>query len=103
MFGSVTVGFIQRMPVTKAVNRVTVGDLGQAASCSAPTRTQLFVREHVGDPDLGGSLDSSVQVAYSPSYVALPASPGRVSYDIPATGRGYSFLVVANYSANDCK
>lgn len=102
-----TVKFIQRMPVTKVVNQVTIGDIGQAAGCTTPTRTRLYVREHVGDPTMGGDFHAAEQITYSSGYVALPSSPGKVTYTIPPTtfraGRGYSFVINANYSSTDCK
>jgi hypothetical protein len=100
------VKFIQRMPVTKVVNQVTIGDIGQATGCTTPTRTRLYVREHVGDPVMGGDFYTSQQITYSNGYVALPSSPGKVTYTIPPTtfraGRGYSFVISENYSSTDC-
>jgi hypothetical protein len=97
-----TLLFVQRMPVTKVVDEVTLGDLGLGSGCATPSRTRLYVREHPT-----GALGSSTQVAYSPGYVALPSIPGSVGYSIPATpfrkGRGYSFLLQADYSGSDCK
>ena len=45
--GTRTVAFISRMPVTKAVSQITVGDLASATSCtSTPASIRLYVREH---------------------------------------------------------
>jgi hypothetical protein len=109
--GGPSVMFIQKMPVTKIVNEITIGDIGQAAGCTTPTRTRLFVREHPGDPnddpDLGSDFYASQQIIYSTDYVALPSAPSKVTYAIPPTtfrkGRGYSFLISASYSSTDCK
>jgi len=102
-----TVKFIQRMPVTKVVDEITVGDIGQAASCTTPSRTRLYIREHVGEDDLGGDYYSSQQIVYSTGYVSLTNTPAPVTYAIPPTtfrkGRGYSFVLSANYSSTDCK
>jgi hypothetical protein len=84
-----TVAFIQRMPVTKTVRRVTLGDLSVGSGCGA-TALQLFIREH-----LTGDVDTSSQIAYSADHRSLPGAPGKVTWDIPSTtllkGRGYSF------------
>lgn len=106
---SATVKFIQRMPVTKVVDEITIGDIGQAASCTTPSRTRVFVREHPGatasEPDLGSNFYDSQQIVYS-TYVSLPSTPSKVTYAIPATtfrkGRGYSFMIAGNYSSTDC-
>jgi len=88
--GSGTVAFVGRMPVTKTVSRVTLGDLASAASCTTPASSRLFVREHPT-----GDLATYNQITYSAAYQTLPPTPGRVSWTIPATtlrkGRGYSF------------
>lgn len=84
--------FMERMPVTKVISRVTLGNVGSAASCSTPVSVRLFVHEH-----LHGDLVDGLQVAYSEDPQDLPASPGEVTFDIPPTtlrkGRGYSFTL----------
>ncbi|MGH2918842.1 MAG: RHS repeat-associated core domain-containing protein, partial [Solirubrobacteraceae bacterium] len=88
-----SVGFIQRMPVTKRVVRVAVGRFAASSSCTTPARVQLFVREHPTGDDAVSS-----QVAYSPAYASIDQTPQDVSLSIPATtfvkGRGYSFSVL---------
>lgn len=95
------------MPVTKVVDQIVIGDIGQAASCTTPSRTRLYVREHIGDSALGGDFYTSQQIAYSDGHVALPSTPAKVTYTIPPTtfreGRGYSFSISANYTSSDCK
>jgi hypothetical protein len=92
-FGSMgRLAFIQRMPVTKIVSQVTLGDIGSADSCESPVSARLYVHEH---PD--GNLVGGNQVAYSDEIEQLPATPGKVTWTIPPTrlrkGRGYSFTV----------
>lgn len=83
------VAFIQKMPYTKTITKVTLGDFGQASGC-ATTQVQLYVREHTT-----GDIDTSSQIAYSTDTPALPTAPGKVTFTIPPTnlvaGRGYSF------------
>jgi hypothetical protein len=108
---STTVKFIQKMPVTKVVDEITIGDIGQATSCTTPSRTRLYVYEHPGDPaddpDLGSDFYAGQQIVYSTGHVSLPSAPEKVTYSIPSTtfrkGRGYSFSIAANYSGTDCK
>jgi hypothetical protein len=46
-----TVAFIRRMPVTKIIQRVTIGDLASDPSCATPAAVKLVIREHLtGDP-----------------------------------------------------
>jgi RHS repeat-associated protein len=82
-----TVEYVQRMPVTKVIDQVTLGDFRSTCGGSAT----LFVREH--NPDTG----DQDQITYSPSAVAWPSSSGRVTWSIPPTrlvaGRGYAFAV----------
>jgi hypothetical protein len=85
------VAFIQRMPVTKIVSQVTLGDFATAPGCSSPVTLRLHVAEHT-DGDMGSS---SVTVASSSGYQPVPATPSRITWPIPPTtlraGRGYSF------------
>jgi hypothetical protein len=92
-FGTVVnLSFIQRMPVTKVISQVTMGDLGSAGSCSVPVSARLYVYEHVN-----GDLAGGTEIAYSEDNRDLPATPAKVSWTIPPTtlrqGRGYSFKV----------
>ena len=84
------VAFIQRMPATRIVSKVTLGDFGSATSCTTPASLRLFVEEHAT-----GDIANSTQVAYSAAYQDLPQTPGRLTWTIPSTtfraGRGYSF------------
>ena len=87
-----TVAFIQRMPVTKVVDRVTLGDFASAPGCGTPAALRLFVYEHAA----GDFQTVSSQLTYS-GYEELPSTPGRVSWSITPTtlraGRGYSFYL----------
>jgi len=94
------VGFIQRMPVGKRVNRVTLGDFGRADGCGQST-VGLVVNEHPrgSGGQGGGDLDAYplTQVASSTTRQALPAAPGQLTWTIPETtfreGYGYSFAL----------
>jgi hypothetical protein len=87
------VGFIQSMPVTKMVDRVTVGDVGRGTGCPSSTGAHLLVNEHAN-----GDLNGRTQIRNSVMDVPLAASPGAVSFSIqPAVfkkGLGYSFQLV---------
>jgi hypothetical protein len=96
--GSPVVGFIQRMPVTKRVTEVTIGDLGRDESGCGETMVRLFVRQHTtGDLQSGGDMESFTGLVYSAAYQPLPSTPGKVTWTIPAAtfrkGRGYSFYL----------
>ncbi len=84
--------FVQRMPVTKRVNRVTLGDLARDDSCTEDARVTLYLREH-----LAGDQQTSDQIAYSAAPATLTATPTKVTWQIPDTalraGRGYSFRI----------
>lgn len=99
-----TVAFVQRMPKTKTVNRIWLGDLGLADSCTNGTSVQLFVREHPT-----GDINTSTQITYSHAggrdlKSPIPATPGKVSWSIPTTtfeeGKGYSFQI---FYPTDCR
>jgi hypothetical protein len=83
---------IQRMPVTKVIERVTIGDLSRGAACTSNPRVRLWVVEYAegdfGDPD---ELSSS---AVNPE---LGPEPAKVSWVIPPTtlraDRAYAFRV----------
>lgn len=102
LVSNLTLAFIQRMPVTKVVNEITVGDLGQWSGCATPTTTRIFVREHPGAGELGSELNDSQQIVYSLTTNAMPATLGTITYTIPPTtfrkGRGYSIRL----QATDC-
>lgn len=80
-----TVGFIQRMPRTRQVSRITLGDFSLADSCTNGTSVQLFVDEHPT-----GDIDTRNQIAYSQTpggadaKSPIPTTPGRVSLAYPS-------------------
>jgi len=87
-----TVFFIQRMPVTKTINSVTIGDLGLGAGCvSGNVNAQIW--EHDGGA-WGGSTNTRF---YAAGSVPLPAVPGQVTWSFPPStlleGHAYSFRV----------
>ena len=98
--GDVDPAFIQRMPATKTVTKVTLGDFARADGCRADARVRLYVREHPT-----GDLRASEEVARSRTVAAIGVASGRVSWEIPATtfaaGRGYSFRLA--WEAFDCR
>lgn len=83
--------FIQRMPATKVVTTVTVGNFAKDPTCQQAAPLRLYVRE----APTGDLWDDHSQIAYSPQMVAPPEQPGRMTFQIPATtlraGRGYIF------------
>ena len=100
--------YIQRMPQTKEVRQVTLGNIGRADGCG-PTTAQLLIREYKpparGNPgpeddgDLGISLmDPEIFQYYASESRDLAATPERVSWTMTPTrtfkrGYGYGFQV----------
>lgn len=86
--------FVQRMPVTKRIRQVTLGDLGTGPGCSGAT-AYLQIIEHPG----GNLTDTPPRTINATAGVALPATPGRLTWTVPATtltkGDGYMFRVSA--------
>jgi hypothetical protein len=85
-----TLFFIQRMPVAKRINSLTMGNLGLAAGCSTGT-VEAQIWEHEG----GAWSGASNTRFYSSANAALPAVPGKVTWSFPAStlrkGHAYSF------------
>lgn len=88
------VAFIVRMPATKTINRVTLGNVGTGAgSCLPRAQASLSIQNRIGG-DLGaqGTLTAS-----SVAAVTLPSSPGKATWSVPPTmltaGDSYVFLV----------
>lgn len=84
--------FIESMPVTKVVDEVTLGNIGQAAGCSAPTKVSLLIQQHSTN-----DLTAAQNVGGS-GYVNVPSSPGKVEFPLMTPvvfhdGYGYSFQV----------
>lgn len=98
--------FIRKMPVTKIIERVTLGDLASDPSCTVPAKVQLVIRQHAppqGSEDAGGDLYNFTHVLTSLASQDLPSTRGQVSWTVPATklvkGRGYSFAL---YPTSGC-
>lgn len=93
-------GVIQRMPSTKAIDSVTLGDIGQSPGCpqAANTGFSLSIRESAT-----GHYAGSTVVASSSAQV-LPMDPGKVTWSVPETtltaGRTYWFDVTSG--TNGC-
>lgn len=87
-----TVARIAKMPVTKTVNRITIGDLGLADRCTTPANVNLVVHE-----SKAGDFGPRRQLTNSLRTEVLPATPGKVSWEIPPTtleaGADYRFSV----------
>jgi hypothetical protein len=78
-----TLAFIERMPVTKVVQRITVGDVAKVAAapgCDESVPVRLYVHEYPDGNSVGGN-----QIAYSSQTVDLPTSPAKLAFDIPPT------------------
>jgi len=93
---SLYTALIGRMPVSKTVNRVTVGDLAPAASCgSAPLRLRLSIREFAATENFSRSGGSQIAIAIAD--VEAPATPGKLVFDLPPTtlqkSKTYAFLL----------
>jgi hypothetical protein len=96
--------FIQRMPSTKTIQRVTLGDFARGANCTSDANLELFVYRHPGGGPggSGGSLRDSAgtspeQMAYSTDTATATATAQRLTWSIPDTllkkGHAYSFEV----------
>jgi hypothetical protein len=83
--------FIERMPVTKRVDRVTLGDLSLPPGCANVTANAKISEHQTRD------MNTSSAQFYSLSSVSLPASPSKLTWTFsPVTmrkGYGYSFSV----------
>jgi hypothetical protein len=76
------------MPVTKIIERVTLGDLASDPSCTTPAKVQLLIRQHAppeGRDDAGGDLGTFTQASISAAAQELPGSRAQVSWTVPAT------------------
>lgn len=100
----VPVSFIQRMPVTKSVNRVTLGDFANASGCSEPARVAVVVKEHDNDdfyaPGWDLAQSNTTVIARSSDYRSLRGSAAKVSWAIPpitlTVGKAYSFWILTD-------
>jgi hypothetical protein len=100
--GAVPVMFIQKMPTTKIVSQVAIGNFTADPSCTAGTTLRLYVRDHPA-----GDLDTSTQIVSSPYTAAVPSGvSGQLTWLIPDTkllkGHGYSFRV-QRAGSSDCR
>jgi hypothetical protein len=87
--------FIQKMPVTKIINEVTLGDLAVAPGCSASTATAKIIEYN--DGSMSGSADAQY---YSTGSTAITTSPSELSWSFDPTtlrkGRGYAFSIAVS-------
>ena len=98
-----TVMFIENMPTTKLVTRITLGDLAQESECKGAAVYSLVV----GESPTGRSIEGTPNwLAKSLAPQALPAEPGKVTWQITPTvlrkGRGYTFVVESPSAYNNC-
>jgi hypothetical protein len=88
--GSQLLMFIQKMPVTKVVDEITIGDVAVGAGCSASTASAK-VLEYV-DGELSGSADAQF---YSTGGAPISTVPSKLTWSFsPITmhkGHGYAF------------
>jgi hypothetical protein len=99
------VAFIQSMPSTKRVTRVTLGDISASSVCTSNSVVNLIVREHpTGDlmpgtsTQLAGAYPGTAKiVARSTAAVPATSNPRQLRWTIPTTtfqsGYGYSFAL----------
>jgi len=89
-----TMFFIQRMPVTKRINSLTLGDIGRAAGCTGG-EVAAQILEHEGGAWSGATNTRFYATARAP----LPAVPGKVTWAFPPStlkrGHAYSVWVQA--------
>lgn len=89
---SQTVLFIQRMPVTKRIDEVTIGDLAVAGGC--PDATAYVQIQHHPDGDFTGSPPTSYNAI---DGVDITSTLSKLTWDFsPVTlkkGQGYSFNI----------
>jgi len=93
--GSQELMFIQRMPVTKVVDEVTLGDLAVGPGCSATTASAKVIEYNRGA--LGNSADAQY---YSLGSTNISTTPSKLTWHFsPITlrkGRGYAFAASAS-------
>jgi hypothetical protein len=84
-----TVYFIERMPQTKWVTSITLGDFGQG-DCSSSSPTARLYAYSRDNNDFNGA---SAQLSYGPE-VPLPATPGRLKFTFDWTSAGNGALLL---------
>jgi hypothetical protein len=98
--------FIARMPTTKTINRVTLGDLAQSAGCTmaSPWYT-LTIREHPSEAIASWTSDANWK-AESLEFAVFDTQLQKRTWRIPPTtlqkGRGYSFWVNGYFTGAGC-
>jgi hypothetical protein len=93
--GGAAVVMIQRMPVTKTITDVTLGDFAIPSSCATATTLKLVVRSN-GQTGFGGGI----QLTYSTNAPGLSTTPSRVGWHLHdvvtlLAGKAYTFAVEA--------
>lgn len=93
---------IHRVPVTKRINRVTLGGVARPAECPADTPNyKVSIRAHQNG---SVSHDGAAGGSDALDWKMLPGSPGQVSWDIqPITLRkGEAYSIWLRSWLNDC-
>src|SRR4051812_23559432 len=67
--------FIQFMPVTKRITRVTLGDLGKGAGCGSTPAVRLYIYEHPA-----GDIETATQLQHSEAYIPVADTPGKLTW-----------------------
>jgi hypothetical protein len=93
--GSAPVFLIQRMPVSKTIGTVTLGDFGRGSCSSSDPRVRLFISDRPTH-DLTGS---ATQVAYT-NEVPLPATPRRLVWTFEWVSGGGSLVLQEDHTYN---
>jgi hypothetical protein len=93
--GSAPVFFIQRMPVTKTISTITLGDFGRGSCSSSTPLVRLFISDRPSH-DLSGS---ATQVAYT-TEVPLPITPRRLTWTFEWTSSGSALVLQAGHTYN---
>jgi hypothetical protein len=95
------VAFIQKMPVSKRIDEVTVGEFARGAGCSGDPGVKLRIQEHLSPTgsNLGANLEDDAlpgsSSTNSTNTVSIDATMARRAWTIPPftlhAGHGYSF------------
>lgn len=84
-----------KMPVTKEIANVTMGNFRSASTCPVPAYVELRIEEHTG----GDPYSAPTSTVVSTAAPALTTTPDTVTWAIPTTklqeGHDYAFKVVA--------
>jgi hypothetical protein len=89
-----TVAYIEKMPVTKTIKQVSIGDFAaDQGDCSNPMQVRVSVAEHSA-----ANPDDFAQITYSEINPTVPDAPGVLTFTLKdevtlKAGLGYSFHI----------